>query len=140
MRKETKSRKFGIGCQKISPKLRFCFFPETETLHFRKIEFFYCVFLERSICTKQNLVLLLNFLKAILLFDKKIGLSEVYREPGNECISGWVTQRRTTIGVRLEVGPLVEKFNRKIVFYLLFSFDTKSRWLSGLGCQEISSR
>ena len=36
------------GCQKISSKLRFCFLPETETLHFRKIEFEYCVFLAQA--------------------------------------------------------------------------------------------
>ncbi|HQH18676.1 MAG TPA: hypothetical protein PKZ43_03910, partial [Bacteroidales bacterium] len=59
------------GCQKISSKLRFCFFPETETLHFRKIEFLYCVFLAQAICTNQNLVLYQNFLKAILFFDLK---------------------------------------------------------------------
>ena len=34
-------------------------------------------------------------------------MSEVRREQGNEGISWCVTQRRTTIGVRLEVGPLV---------------------------------
>ncbi|HOT88907.1 MAG TPA: hypothetical protein PL028_05145, partial [Bacteroidales bacterium] len=57
-----------LGCQKISSKLRFCFLPETETLHFRKIEFLYCVFLAQAICTKQNLVLYQNFLNAILYF------------------------------------------------------------------------
>ena len=43
--KVTKSRKFGKGCQEISPKLRFCFLPETETSLFRKFEFVNCVFL-----------------------------------------------------------------------------------------------
>ena len=48
-------------------------------------------------------------------------MSEVLREQGNEAILGCVTQRRTTIGVRLEVGPLVGKFNRiNCFFYLLF--------------------
>ena len=36
-------------------------------------------------------------------------MSEVRREQGNEGILGCVTQRRTTIGDRLEVGPLVGK-------------------------------
>ena len=42
------------GCQKISSKLRFCFFPETETHHFRKIEFLYCVFLAQVLQHKTE--------------------------------------------------------------------------------------
>ena len=53
-------------------------------------------------------------------------MSEVLREQGNEAILGCVTQRRTTIGVRLEVGPLVGKFNRINCFLFTFCHDTKS--------------
>ena len=37
-------------------------------------------------------------------------ITQVRREQGNEGVSGCVTQRRPTIGVRLEVGPLVDGF------------------------------
>ena len=119
------------GCQKISSKLRFCFFPETKTLHFRKIEFLYCVFFPlRFACEaraqahqhKTEPCFVSKFPEGhSSLRLKKIGMSEVRREQDNEGISGCVTQRRTTIGVRLEVGPLVDKFNRiNCFFYLLF--------------------
>ena len=58
---------------------------------------------------------------------KKIDMSEVRREQGNVGISWCVTQRRTTIGVRLEVGPLVGKVYSIICSNMLFLHSVRLR-------------
>ncbi len=130
IRKATKSRKFGKGCQKISSKLRFCFFPRNRNSSFQKNGILILRFLPASLRLRGESTSYLHKTEPCFVSKfpeghsslrlKKIDMSEVRREQGNVGISWCVTQRRTTIGVRLEVGPLVGKFNRINCFLIYF--------------------